>query len=160
MLLVCKDRGPFSARTSSGDHMVLVPIIGNCFLENREESNDELHPSFPFFGCLGKDALNFPFVLFEEILSGEKLSSRRKDQVLFSGDPSLPLAPAGLLLVCRPRAAATTHPLFHRPRGARSRGWGWRAAGYKDVPVLTKPNLDTWHLSQDPTFPDSSRILS
>ena len=39
-------------------------------------------------------------------------------------------------------------------------GGGGGTAGYKNVPVLTKPNLDTWHLSQDPTFPDSSRILS
>ena len=46
MLLVCTERASISVRPSAGDHMVLVPIIGNCLLENQEESHDELLPVF------------------------------------------------------------------------------------------------------------------
>ena len=73
------------------------------------------------------------------------------DQVLFPGDPSLPLAPAGLLPVHVSQAAATTHTLFQEPLAA---------AGYKKVPALPRRDLDTWRLSQDPTFAHSGRILS
>lgn len=46
VLFVCTERAFISARPSAGDHMVLVPIIGNCLLENQEEGNDELCPVF------------------------------------------------------------------------------------------------------------------
>lgn len=46
VLLVCMERASISVRPSAGDHTVLVPIIGNCLLENQEESHDELLPVF------------------------------------------------------------------------------------------------------------------
>lgn len=120
--------------------------------------------NFSFSGCFGKAALNFPFVLLERIISEGKISSGRMDQVPFPGAPSLPRGPASApsqrtsprLAPGAPpgtgaRAAATTHALFGEPG---------EAVGYKKVPPLTGLVLDIWRLSQDPTFPQSNRILN